>query len=199
MLPINGGETLSLAIAVIMGATLPITPVQILWVNMTCSVALGLALAFEPSEPRIMKRAPTPVHEPLLSKYLVWRIIFVSLLFVASVFTVFYWTLWRGESLGTARTMTVNTLVLLEIFYLFSSRYIHGPSLTWKGMQGTKPVLVAIGLVAFLQLSFTYMPFMQEIFKTEPLTLWHNVGIGVIGIFSFIIIEFEKLTTLFKK
>ncbi|WP_412757603.1 cation-transporting P-type ATPase [Legionella bozemanae] len=199
LLPINGGETLSLAIAIIMGATLPITPVQILWVNMTCSVALGLALAFEPSEPHIMKRAPTPVHEPLLSKYLVWRIIFVSLLFVASVFTVFYWTLWRGESLETARTMTVNTLVLLEIFYLFSSRYIHGPSLTWKGMQGTKPVLVAIGLVAFLQLSFTYMPFMQEIFKTEPLTLWHNVGIGVIGIFSFIIIEFEKLTTLFKK
>ncbi|HAU0818081.1 TPA: cation-transporting P-type ATPase [Legionella pneumophila] len=199
LLPINGGETLSLAIAIMIGTTLPITPIQILWVNMTCSVALGLALAFEPSEPHIMKRAPIPVHEPLLSKYLVWRIIFVSLLFVVCIFIVFYWALWNGESIETARTMTVNTLVLLEIFYLFSSRYIHGPSLTWKGMQGTKPVLVAIGLVAFLQLNFTYMPFMQEIFKTESLNLWSNVGIGAIGIFSFIIIEFEKLTTLFKK
>ncbi|CZG10133.1 cation-transporting P-type ATPase [Legionella pneumophila] len=199
LLPTNGGETLSLAIAIILGTTLPITPIQILWVNMTCSVALGLALAFEPSEPHIMKRAPISVHEPLLSKYLVWRIIFVSILFSTCIFIVFYWALWNGESIETARTMAVNTLVLLEIFYLFSSRYIHGPSLTWKGMQGTKPVLVAIGLVAFLQLNFTYMPFMQEIFKTESINLWHNVGIGTIGIFSFIIIEFEKLTTLFKK
>lgn len=199
LLPSNGGETLSLAIAIIIGSTLPITPVQILWVNMTCSVALGLALAFEPSEPHIMKRSPIPIHESLLSKYLVWRIIFVSILFAVSVFIVFYWALWIGESLEMARTMAVNTLVLLEIFYLFSSRYIHGPSLTWKGVHGTKPILIAIGLVAFLQLSFTYIPFMQEIFKTESLNLWHNVGIGVIGIFGFIVIEFEKLTTLFKK
>ncbi|WP_028389003.1 HAD-IC family P-type ATPase [Legionella fairfieldensis] len=199
LLPINGGETLILAIAIIIGFDLPITPVQILWVNMTCSVALGLALAFEPSEPHIMKRAPIPAHEPLLSKYLVWRIIFVSLLFVASVFIVFYWGLWRGESLETTRTMTVNTLVLLEIFYLFSSRYIHGPSLTWEGIQGTKPILVAIGLVAFLQLNFTYTPFMQGIFKTEPLSLWQNIGVGAMGIFSFVILELEKLTTLFRK
>ncbi|CAM3022660.1 cation-transporting P-type ATPase [Legionella pneumophila] len=199
LLPTNGGETLSLAIAIMTGTILPITPIQILWVNMTCSVALGLALAFEPSEPHIMKRAPISIHEPLLSKYLVWRIIFVSILFSACIFIVFYWALWHGESIEMARTMAVNTLVLLEIVYLFSSRYIHGPSLTWKGMQGTKPVLVAIGLVAFLQLNFTYMPFMQEIFKTESLNLWSNVGIGAIGIFSFIIIEFEKLTTLFKK
>lgn len=199
LLPINGGETLSLALAILIGSTLPITPVQILWVNMTCSVALGLALAFEPSESNIMKRAPTPRHEPLLSKYLGWRVVFVSMLFVACIFTVFYWALGRGESLETARTMTVNTLVLLEIFYLFSSRYTHGPSLTWRGVQGTKPVLIAIGLVAFLQLSFTYLPFMQKIFQTKPLQFWHNMAIGAIGIFIFILIEFEKLITVFRK
>lgn len=199
LLPVNGGETLCLAIAIIIGSTLPITPVQILWVNMTCSVALGLALSFEPSEPNIMKRLPVPRHEPLLSKYLVWRIIFVSILFVAGVFGVFNWALWMGESLETARTMTVNTLVLLEIGYLFSSRYIHGPSLTSEGVQGTKPVLIAIGIVSVLQLSFTYMPFMQQIFKTTSINLGHCIIIGLISVFSFIIIEFEKLTALFGK
>ncbi|MDI9819142.1 MULTISPECIES: cation-transporting P-type ATPase [unclassified Legionella] len=199
LLPINGGETLSLAMAIILGYTLPITPVQILWVNMTSSVALALALAFEPSEPHIMKRAPTPAHEPLLSKYLVWRIAFISILFLAGVFGTFNWALWMGESIETARTMTVNTLVLLEVFYLFSSRYIHGPSLTWQGVQGTKPVLIAIGIVAFLQLNFTYLPFLQTIFKTESLSFLDSFWIAAIGILGFIIAEFEKLTTLLIK
>lgn len=199
LLPINGGEMLSLAIAIIIGFTLPITPVQILWVNMTSSVLLGLSLAFEPSEPEIMKRPPIHANEPLLSKYLIWRITFVSILFVISVFSVFNWALWMGESIETARTMTVNALVLLEVSYLFSSRYIHGPSLTWKGIHGTKPVLIAIGLVFVLQLSFTYLPLMQHIFKTMSMNWWQCVGIGIIGGIGFILLEFEKLTSLFRK
>lgn len=199
LLPINGGETLSLAIAILFNFSLPFTPVQILWVNMTSSVALGLALAFEQSEPQIMKRPPTPPHEPLLSKYLVWRTVFVSTVFLIGVFGVFQWALWQGKSIETARTMTVNTLVLLEIFYLFSSRYIHGPSLTWQGIHGTKPVLIAIGVVAILQINFTYLPLMQFLFQTESLALSYGIGIGVIGALGFIIVEFEKLTALFIK
>lgn len=199
LLPINGGETLSLAIAIIFDFLLPFTPVQILWVNMTCSVALGLALAFEPSEPNLMKRPPVPPHEPLLSKYLVWRTVFVSIVFLFGVFGVFKWALWQGETIETARTMTVNTLVLLEIFYLFSSRYIHGPSLTWEGIHGTRPVLIAVGLVAILQLGFTYLPFMQFLFHTESLPLSYGIGIGIIGVFGFIIVESEKLIAIFIK
>ncbi|MDI9819754.1 MULTISPECIES: cation-transporting P-type ATPase [unclassified Legionella] len=199
LLPINGGETLSLAVAILFNFSLPFTPVQILWVNMTSSVALGLALAFEPSEPHIMKRPPAPPHEPLLSKYLVWRTVFVSIVFLFGVFGVFQWALWQGESIETARTMTVNTLVLLEIFYLFSSRYIHGPSFTWRGIHGTKPVLIAIGVVAMLQISFTYLPFMQFLFQTESLALSYGIGIGIIGVLGFIIVEFEKLTAIFIK
>lgn len=197
LLPINGGETLSLAIAILFDFLLPFTPVQILWVNMTSSVALGLALAFEPSEPNIMKRPPVPSHEPLLSRYLAWRTAFVSITFLLGVFGVFQWALWQGESIETARTMTVNTLVLLEIFYLFSSRYIHGPSLTWEGIQGTKPVLIAVGLVGILQLCFTYLPFIQLLFHTEPLPLSYGIGICLIGVLGFIIVEAEKLVALF--
>ncbi|MCC5791151.1 MAG: HAD-IC family P-type ATPase [Legionellaceae bacterium] len=197
LLPVNGGETLSLAIAIILGFALPFTPAQILWVNMTSSVALGLALAFEPPEPHIMQRPPIPAHEPLLSRYLVWRTIFVSVLFLICVFGVFHWALWLGESMELARTMTVNTLILLEIAYLFSSRYIHGPSLTWQGLHGTRPVLMAIGLVALLQLAFTYSPWMQFIFQTEALSPAYCIVIAAVGISGFIIVEFEKLTALF--
>lgn len=195
-MPINGGESLSLTIAILFGYTLPITPLQILWVNMVSSVTLAMALAFEPTEKRVMRRSPTSPNESLLSKYLIWRIVFISILFLLGIFGIFKWALWQGINLEIARTLAVNTLIMLEVFYLFSSRYIHGPSLTWQGIQGTKAVLVAVGLVAGLQLIFTYVPFMNYFFQTRPLTLTQGLWVWAIGIFGFIAAEIEKL--LFK-
>ena len=100
---------------------------QILWVNMVTTVALGLTLAFEPTEPGTMRRPPRPAGEPLLTPGLLWRILFVSALVVAGAFGSFAWATARGLSIETARTMVVNALVVMEIFYLFSVRYVHGP------------------------------------------------------------------------
>ena len=116
MLPINGGESLSLIIAILFGLTLPITAVQILWVNMVSSVVLAMSLAFEPPEPHVMRRPPRPSDEPILSRFLVWRIGFVSLLFLAGIFTVFAYALRQGLELEAARTMAANALVAMEIF-----------------------------------------------------------------------------------
>lgn len=196
LLPVNGGEALSLVIAILFGYTLPITPVQILWVNMVSSVTLTMSLAFEPSEQHIMKRPPTHIKEPLLSKLLIWRIALVSVTFLFGIFGIFYFGLWQGVHLEKARTLAVNALVLLEVFYLFSSRYIHGPSLTWRGIRGTKAVLIAVGIVALLQLSFTYLPFMQYLFKTQSLSLLQCVWVGLIGILGFTITELEKMLVL---
>jgi magnesium-transporting ATPase (P-type) len=88
----------------------------------------------------------------------VWRIVFVSLLFVIAAFGVFFWTLERGLPLELARTMVVNTIVVMQIFYLFSIRYVHGPSLTWTGILGTPAVLIGVGTVVIAQLIFTYHP-----------------------------------------
>lgn len=146
-LPTNGGEALTIVAAILLGLTLPLTPVQILWVNMVTAVTLGLVLAFEPAEAGIMRRPPRPPREPLLSGLLVWRIVFVSILFALAVFAMSAWSEWRGLPLDAARTAAVNTLVVLEIAYLFSVRDNHGASLTWRGAMGTPVVLVGVGAV----------------------------------------------------
>jgi magnesium-transporting ATPase (P-type) len=192
LLPINGGESGALIVAIILGTTLPITPVQILWVNMVSSVALALALAFEPTEPDVMRRPPRPVTEPILSGFLVWRIVLVSALFFAGIFGMFKLSLARGASLEEARTVAVNTLVAMEVFYLFSVRYLRTPSFTLTGVKGTRPVLMAVAIVFMLQLVFTYAPFMELFFGTRALSFRQGVEIVFIGVTLLVILEIEK-------
>ena len=141
LMPINGGESLSIVVAILMGLTLPITPLQILWVNMVSSMCLALALAFEPAEPDAMSRPPRSPDEPIFTQFLVWRVVFVSTLFLAGIFGVFHWALAQGASIETARTLAVNTLVTMEVFYLFSVRFLRMRSLTVRGVFGTPAVL----------------------------------------------------------
>jgi len=193
LLPINGGESSAIIVAILAGVTLPITPLQILWVNMVSSVALALSLAFEPAERDVMQRPPRPPREPLLSGFLLWRVVFVSTLFMAGVFGIFVWTRAQGATIEEARTYAVNALVVMEVFYLFSVRYLRAPSFTFTGVRGTRPVLAAIGLVAVLQLTFTYAPFMEQLFDTRPVDLIHGVEIIAVGIAVFVVLELEKL------
>ena len=192
LLPVNGGESFAIIMAIVLGYTLPITPLQILWVNMVSSVGLAIALAFEPMEADVMKRPPRPAGAPMLSAFLVWRIVFVSTLFVAGIFGIFAWTRTHGSSLEEARTYAVNTLVVMEVFYLFSVRYLRAPSLTLKGILGTRAVLIAVAVVASLQLVFTYAPFMEALFDTRPVDLIHGLEIIGIGVALFAVLEIEK-------
>jgi potassium/sodium efflux P-type ATPase len=192
LLPINGGESLTLLLAVLLGVALPILPAQVLWVNMVSSVALAMVLAFEPTEADVMRRPPRPADEPLLSCFLVWRIVFVSTLFLAGIFGMFEWALWHGASVEAARTVAVNTLVCMEVFYLFSVRYLKSPSFTWQGVRGTPRVLAAVSGVFALQLLFTYAPLMQQLFRTEALPLAWGLRIMAVGVGLLMILEVEK-------
>ncbi|MCU0970097.1 MAG: HAD-IC family P-type ATPase, partial [Rubrivivax sp.] len=192
LLPINGGESMTLLLAVLLGVALPILPAQVLWVNMVSSVALALVLAFEPTEAGVMQRPPRPVDEPMLSRFLVWRIAFVSLLFMAGVFGMFNWALWHGASVDAARTVAVNTLVCMEVFYLFSVRYLKAASFTWSGVRGTPRVLASVATVFVLQLLFTYTPLMQTLFHTEALPLATGVQIVAVGALLLMVLELEK-------
>ena len=192
LLPVNGGESLSLIVAILLGLTLPITPVQILWVNMVSSVVLAMTLAFEQSERGVMQRPPRRPHEPILSSFVIWRVALVSLLFCAGIFGKFAFAQAQGASVEEARTIAVNTLVVMEIFYLFSVRYLNNPSLTLQGVAGTRPVLIAISAVTALQFLFTYAPFMEAFFDTRPLSLQQGLQIVVVGIALMLILEFEK-------
>lgn len=191
-LPTNGGEAMTIILAILFGLTLPVTPVQILWVNMVTAVALGLTLAFEPTEPDTMRRPARPAKQRLLSGRLLWRILFVSGLMVAGTFGIFVWAESRGLPVEMARTMAVNTLVVMEIFYLFSVRYVHGTSLTWQGVLGTRAVLIGVAAVLLAQLAFTYLPPMHAVFGTRPVSFADGAAIVAVGVALLVIVEIEK-------
>ncbi len=192
-LPTNGGEALTVIAAIAAGFTLPMSPAQILWINLVTSVTLGLVLAFEPAESGVMHRPPRPFGAPLLSRFLLWRVVLVSLLFMAAGLAVFFHALERGHDLETARTLVVNTIVVMEIFYLFNVRYLHAPSITLRGVLGTPAVLIALAAVTAAQLAFTYAPFMQRWFATRPVALADGVLVIAIGAAMLLLLEGEKL------
>lgn len=192
-LPTNGGETLAVVIAIIAGFALPMTATQILWINLVLTVTLGLVLAFEPTEPGTMERRPRAAGAPLLSPFLLWRIMLVSVLMGAMALGIFFYAQHVGHDIDTARTMVVNMLIVGEIFYLFNVRFLHMRSLTLRGAMGTPIVLAAIVAVVIAQLLFTYAPFMHDIFDSRPLSLTDGLMIIGLGAAMFAVLELEKL------
>ncbi len=191
-LPTNAGEAMTIIVALLAGMTLPITPVQILWVNLITAITLGIALAFEPTEESTMRRPPRRRDEPLLSSGLVWHIILVSTLFLCGVFGMYHYAVERGYSVELARTIALNTLVVMEIFHLFFIRNIYGTSLTWKAVRGTKIVWAVVLVVAVAQFAVTYLPLLQTVFSTEPIPFLDGMLIVGVGVALFAVVETEK-------
>jgi len=196
ILPTNGGEALVVLGAILFGFhQFPLTPVQILWVNMITAVTLALALAFEPPEPGVMGRPPRNAREPVLTPAFLWRIGYVSVILMIGTFGLFLWELERDASIEQARAVAVNTLVFFEIFYLLNSRYINAPVLNRAGLTGNPYVLLAIGLLVLFQLAFTYLEPMQALFGVAAIdwTVW--VRIVLVTSSVLFIVELEKWLT----
>ena len=193
IMPTNGGEAGIVLIAILFGMALPLTPVQILWVNMVTAVTLALALSFEKAEPDVMRRAPRAAAEPILSGFMLWRVSFVSVLLAVGVVALFLWELARGDSLETARTVAVNALVMGEMFYLFTCRYLLAPVRSWQDFSGNRYVLLSIAVLVVIQLAFTHLPFMQQMFGVVALDAAAWAFIAAFGVLLFFAIELEKL------
>ncbi|MHB8057746.1 MAG: cation-transporting P-type ATPase [Desulfuromonadaceae bacterium] len=190
-LPTNLGEGLVILAAVFAGVQLPITPVQILWINMTTAVLLGLMLAFEPKEPGIMSRPPLDPRQPLLTKELIMRICLVGFMLLVGSFGIFEWELRRGSSLEVARTCATNIFVFGEIFYLFNCRSLRH-SMFRIGLFSNLWVLGGVGLMLLLQGLFTYLPVMNTAFGSQPIGLRQWGMIIATSLVVYIVIEFEK-------
>ncbi len=193
MLPTNGGEALIVIAAILFELALPMTPAQVLWINMATSSTLGLALAFEAAEPSIMRRAPRHPGESLLSGFFLWRVTLVSLLMMSGALGLFLWELQHGTPLETARTIAVNTVVVAEMFYLFNSRHILAPVTTREGLFGNPCVLGAIALGVVLQLLYTHAAPMQAVFGSTDLDAAQWGRVVAAGAAVFVIAELEKL------
>ena len=191
-LPTNAGEAATIMVALLFGLTLPITPIQILWINLITGITLGLALAFEPTEAGTMRRAPRMRQEGLLTGALVWHIVLVSILFLSGVYGIYTYAIDRGHSVELARTLAVNTLVVMEIFHLFFIRNFYSTSLTWKAVRGTKVIWTVVIAVVLAQLALTYIPALQKMFKTEAIGVTDGLIVIAIGVALFAIVETEK-------
>ncbi|MDA8095318.1 MAG: HAD-IC family P-type ATPase [Betaproteobacteria bacterium] len=192
MLPTNSGEAGVILLAVFTGLALPVTASQILWVNTITAVTLALALAFEPAEPGVMRRPPRPPAEPLLTRALAFRIVYVSLLMIGATFAVFEWELERDSRMAVARTAAVNMLVVGELVYLLSVRHFTAHSFTRDIVTGN-PVASWMGVLLIgFQLLFTYAPAMQRLFQTAALNTVSWLVILALALGLFLAVEVEK-------
>jgi len=166
--------------------------VQILWINMVTAVTLSLSLAFERPESGVMRRPPRPPRQALLSGFLLWRILLVTLIMVAGSLGLFLWETARGLPLEAARTVAVNTLVMGEMVYLFNCRHLGQSSLSREGFFGNPYALAAVGVLVLLQVALTYLPWMQGLFGTAALDFLAWGRIALFGIALFAIVEIEK-------
>ena len=188
--------TVTVIVALLFGMTLPITPAQILWVNLVTAVTLGMALAFEKTEENTMRRPPRPRGQPIIAGRTVWQIVMVAGLFFVGVFGVFAYAVDRGDSVAYARTMALNALVVMEIAYLFFIRNIYGTSLTWQAVRPTRVVWATIAAVTAAQFAITYLTPLQQVFDTEPVRLADGILIVALGVALFAVVETEKQVRL---
>ncbi|BAV43143.1 cation-transporting P-type ATPase [Mycobacterium ulcerans] len=186
-LPTNIGEGLVIFAAIAFGTALPILPTQILWINMTTAIALGLMLAFEPKEAAIMSRPPRDPDQPLLTRTLVGRILLVSTLLVASAWWLFEWEVGKGASVEAARTAALNLFVVVEAFYLFSCRSLTRSA--WRiGFWSNRWIIFGVAAQAIAQLAITYLPAMNAVFATAPIgaPVWLRI-FGVATVVSLVV------------
>jgi len=190
-LPTNGGEGLLILVSILLGTALPVLPVQLLWINMTTALLLGVMLVLEPKEKDLMNRPPRAPAQPLLTPLLLLRIVIVSLFMVAGGFALFLWEKSQGASLPEARTVVVNVIVLVEIFYLLNCRSL---TRSFFSLGVFSNVWLVGGVLAMIvaQLLFTYAPFMNRLFNSAPINglAWLKI-IGV-GLLVFAAVEFKK-------
>src|SRR6056297_233939 len=191
LLPTNVAEAMVITIAILAGRTLPITPVQILWINMITAVTLGIALAWERAEDDIMRRPPRHADEPLLTGFMVWRICFVGTLLLIGTGGLFVYGRESG-SLAVARTMAVNALVMGEVFYLLNARFFYMPSWTPRGQVGNRLAVWMIAVCVGLQVFLTHLPFMNRLFETAPLNASQWALCTAVGLAVFVLVEIEK-------
>ena len=190
-LPTNFGEGLVIVAAIVAGVTLPITPLQILWINMTTAVFLGLMLAFEPIERGIMHRPPRPPGTAILSGVLIWRIVLVSVLLLAGAFGLFLLELAQGHTLAEARTVAVNVFVVVEAFYLFQCRSLERSALS-IGFFSNPGIWGGVATMAALQLLLTYTPLMNRLFATAPIGMQAWLEIFAVGVVSALVVSVDK-------
>jgi Ca2+-transporting ATPase len=185
----NAGEVLVMLLAPFFGLPLPLTALQILWINLVTDGLPGLALSVEPTEKDTMKRPPIDIKKSIFSNGLSLHIVWVGLLMGLVSLGIGYWGWQMGNPYWS--TMTFMTLTLSQMGHALAVRS-DKRSLFRQGLRSNKVVLVAVALTFGLQMMITYWTPMNDIFKTQPLPL-PELGISLaLSLVVFLAVEVEK-------
>ena len=190
-LPTNLGEGLVILVAIVMGLTLPILPLQILWINMSTAIFLGLMLVFESGEDYIMKRAPRNPKTPILTREIISQMLVVGFYMLIASYGMFNYALSNGHSIEYARTVAVNIFVFIELFYLFNCKELQ-QSVFKTNIFNNRLLLIGASLMALIQVAFTHTDFMNKIFKSESLDIGTWVEIIVISFSVMFVVEIKR-------
>lgn len=178
LLPVNGGESMTILISALLARDLPILSLQVLWLNMINSLTMTVPLAFEPKSKGIMQQPPRHPKEPLITRQLLNRILLVSLFNWVLIFGLFEWAEASTGDVAVARTMAIQALVAARIVYLLSISQL-GKSVISSIRRQSSTVtnapflLLGIGGAIALQILFSQWSVMNTLFETAPLT-WHQ-------------------------
>ncbi|MCF6217408.1 MAG: cation-transporting P-type ATPase [Gammaproteobacteria bacterium] len=191
-LPTNVGQGSVILVAIIAGVALPVTPVQILWINMTTALLLGMMLAFENKEPGIMARPPRRPNTPVLTRELGVRIGIVGMMLLVGAFGLFELTLRQGGSIETARTVAVNMFIFGQAFYLLNCRSLRY-SMFKLGVFSNRWLVVGVALMVLLQLLFTYLPILNQLFGSAPIGITEWLWVLAGGVLIYTVVGIEKM------
>lgn len=193
----NGAEIWTIFLAPLMGMPIPLLPIHILWINLVTDGLPALALANEKHEPDIMKRPPRKASESLFSDGVGYHIIWVGLLMAGITLATQAWAI--QNQISNWQTMVFTVLSLSQLGHVMGIRS-ERTFLFKQGLFGNIPLLISIGITFLLQLAVIYLPFMNVIFKTAPLSLNElSICIGL-SLIVFHAVEIEKwIKHFFKK
>ena len=195
ILPTSMAEATVITAAVLMGLVLPITPAQVLWVNMTTAITLSLALVFEAGEANVMSRPPRDTRSAILSRQMMLRLMLVAASGALIVFLLFRHYLAQGADVEYARAVAVTALVFVESFYLLNCRFLYHSIFSAHMLRNPMPVIVAIAAVMLLQLGFCYLPIMQRLFEVAPIAAGDWLLIAASASTILFVVELEKAVT----
>lgn len=191
LLPTSFAEGLIIAFTLIAQRDLPLQATQMLWINMVSAITIQFAFIFEPAEPGLMDRKPRDTSASLIGKHDAFQIAYVSILMAVFSLVAYDWLIASGANQVTASTMVVNIIVISKIFYLFNVR-THALAFSKEFFTNKKAFLI-IGVMIVLQLMLTYVPFFQEFFYTESLTIVEWLIAIAVGVIVLIIAEIDKI------
>lgn len=190
-LPTNLGEGLVILVAIMLGLTLPILPVQILWINMATAILLGLMLVFEPKEQNIMKRQPRDPKQPLLTTSIMIQMVVVGIYMLLASYMMFEYSIYLGHSIEYARTVAVNIFVFIELFYLFNCKELE-KSVFKTNIFNNKLLLLGVALMGLSQIAYTHTEFMNAIFKSYSIDVSTWVEILIVSAGVMFVVELKR-------